>query len=65
MPMTKDKVAGHLLVGANEQGEIVINFDRAAVDAEGRGHIVFSVRQARNLARLLNRQARELERGKA
>lgn len=46
-----DKVEGYLEVGHNEKGEIVINHPDLKPDENGVGHIVFSVNQARNLAR--------------
>ena len=65
--MAKDKVSGHLEVGTNLQGEVIINFDcrqGIAVDNNGVGHIVFSVKQARNLAKLVYKKAREAEEAK-
>ena len=56
-----DKIEGFLEVGRNEQGEVVINHPDLKPDENGVGHIVFSVNQARNLARLLEKQAREAE----
>lgn len=56
--MPKDKVTGHLLVGTNGEGEVIINHPDIQVDADGAGHIVFSPRQARGLARLLLKCAR-------
>lgn len=57
-----DKVAGHLEVGTNEQGEVVVNHPDLQPDENGVGHIVFSPNQARNLAELLQRKASEAER---
>lgn len=54
-----DKVEGHLEVGHNERGEIVINHPDLKPDADGVGHIVFSVNQAEHLSALLLRHARE------
>lgn len=48
-----DKIEGFLEVGANDQGEVVINHPDLKPDANGVGHIVFSKDQARNLANLL------------
>ncbi len=48
-----DKVAGYLEVGRNESHEIVVNHPDLQPDANGVGHIVFSINQARNFARLL------------
>jgi hypothetical protein len=58
----KDKVSGQLGIGRN-RGEIVMNLDRDYVmpDGEVVGHIVFSARQARGLARLLNKHAKAAE----
>ena len=44
---------GILEVGTNGAGEVVINHPDLKPDADGVGHIVFSVEQARNLANLL------------
>ena len=56
-----DKIEGYLEVGCNEQDEIVVNHPDLKPDANGVGHIVFSVNQARNLADLLLKNAREAE----
>lgn len=48
---------GYLEVGVNDNCEIVINHPKLDVDANGVGHIVFSVEQARNLAALLEKCA--------
>ena len=48
-------------MGANDRGEVIINYRGFKVDKLGRGFIAFSPRQARNLARILNKQAREAE----
>jgi hypothetical protein len=56
-----DKIAGYLEVGRNERGEIVINHPALETDAQGVGHIVFSVNQARILAELLWKHAAEAE----
>lgn len=50
---------GTLEVGTNGEGEVVINHPDLKPDENGVGHIVFSVRQAENLARLLNEKAVE------
>ena len=55
--MKRDKVTGVLEVGTNGNGEVVINHPDLKPDKKGVGHIVFSPRQARNLARLLLKQA--------
>ena len=70
-----DKIEGFLEVGCNENGEIVINHPNLKPDENGVGHIVFSPRQARDLADLLFKHAakadsdirskREIERMKA
>jgi hypothetical protein len=57
-----DKVSGYLEVGSNGKGEVVINHPDLDVDENGCGHLVFSVEQARNLARILMKQADEAER---
>lgn len=49
-----DKIEGYLMVGTNEQGEVVVNLDR-----DRTGHIVFSPAQARTLAALLLKKAAE------
>jgi hypothetical protein len=55
----KDKIEGYLEVGITpDTHEVIINLDR---DRNGIGHIVFSPRQARMLARLLNKKARDAE----
>lgn len=56
-----DKVEGFLEVGCNDHHEIVINHPDLKPDENGVGHIVFSVNQARNLARLLNKNADEAD----
>lgn len=48
-------------VGTNGAGEVVINHPDLSPDADGVGHIVFSPAQARNLATLLVRKARDAE----
>lgn len=55
--MAMDKIEGYLEVGANEQGEVVINHPDLKPDENGVGHIVFSKNQARNLAKLLTKHA--------
>lgn len=57
----KDIVSGHLMVGTNGRGEVVINHGDLQPDENGIGHIVFSPRQARSLAQLLHRKASEAE----
>ena len=56
-----DRVKGYLEIGRNDQGEVIINHPDLKLDENGVGHIVFSINQARNLARLLEKQAREAE----
>lgn len=51
-----DKIEGYLEVGRNDKFEVVLNLDH---DRDGTGHIIFSPNQARNLARLLVKQANE------
>lgn len=53
----RDRVGGYLMVGVNDDGEVVINLDH-----DRTGHINFSPRQARQLAALLNKKASEAER---
>ena len=55
-----DKIAGYLEVG-RDGNEVVINHPDLQPDAKGRGHIVFSANQARNLAELLLKQANEID----
>jgi hypothetical protein len=52
-----DKIEGFLEVGRNENHEVVINHPDLKPDENGVGHIVFSPRQARNLANLLLKHA--------
>ena len=56
-----DKVKGFLEVGVNERREVVVNHPDLEVDEQGRGHIVFSPDQARNLARILLKQASQAD----
>jgi hypothetical protein len=56
-----EKVTGTLEVGTNGKGEVVINHPDLHPDADGVGHIVFSPRQARSLANLLNKKAVEAD----
>ncbi len=57
MPAYQDKIEGFLTVGRNEEHEVVINHPDLKPDADGVGHIVFSPRQARQLANLLLKHA--------
>ena len=57
-----DNVEGFLEVGCNDKDEIVINHPDLKPDENGVGHIVFSPRQARNLAQLLLQNAGKAER---
>lgn len=61
-----DKIAGHLEIGTNGKGEIVVNHPELQVDADGLGFIVFSPSQARAFAETMKRKAddadREIER---
>lgn len=52
-----EKAAGVLIVGCNEQHEVVINHPDLKPDVDGVGHIVFSPLQARGLADLLRKHA--------
>lgn len=56
-----DKITGTLEVGTNDHGEVVINHPDLQPDENGVGHIVFSPDQARNLARLLNTHAKQID----
>jgi hypothetical protein len=57
-----DGAKGFLLVGISEDGkEVVVNHPDLQPDANGVGHIVFSPRQARNLAHLLLSKADEID----
>ena len=55
----KDVDAGFLEVGRNDLFEVVVNHPQMATDENGVGHLVFSPRQARHLARLLTKHAAE------
>ncbi len=57
----KEKIEGYLEVGLNDNFEVVINYFAMTPDENGDGHIVFSPNQARALARILQKQAREAE----
>lgn len=54
-------VAGHLQVGTNGNGEVVVNHPDLKPDADGVGHIVFSPKQARILAAHLVKKSVEAE----
>jgi hypothetical protein len=54
-----DKVAGTLEIGTNGEGEVVVVHSDLKPDENGVGHIVFSVEQAHNFARLLSGKAHE------
>lgn len=54
-----DKIEGYLEVGLNEKDEIVINHPDLTPDANGVGHIVFSINQAQHLSHLLAVKADE------
>jgi len=56
--MVADKV---LEVGTTGKGEVVVNHPDLEPDRDGVGHIVFSAKQARNLARILNKMAKRAE----
>jgi hypothetical protein len=53
-----DLVAGHLMIGTNGKGEVVI---KLITDKNGVGHILFSPREARGLAQLLLKKADDAE----
>lgn len=57
-----EKIERFLEVGANENGEIVVNHPDLKPDANGVGHIVFSPSQARHLAESLTKHADQIER---
>lgn len=54
-----DKIEGFLEVGLNDRNEIVINHPDLKPDADGVGHIVFSINQAQHLSHLLAVKASE------
>lgn len=54
-------MSGFLEVGTNGVGEIVINHPDLKPDANGVGHIVFSVSEARSLASLLQLKSNEAQ----
>ncbi len=56
-----EKVTGHLEVGCNASGEVIINHPNIQPEANGAGHIVFSPNQARALGRLLFKKASEAD----
>lgn len=56
--MADDRV---LEVGTNGRREVVVNHPNLDVDDQGRGFIIFSPEQARNLAQLLMLKAAEAE----
>jgi len=58
--MMGDKIEGFLEVGT-KGGEVIVNHPDLKPDENGVGHIVFSPNQARNLATLLQKQARLAE----
>ena len=57
--MSVSKVGGYLQVGTNGRGEVVINHDDIDPDKDGKGHIIFTVDQALDLADLLIGKAYE------
>ena len=56
--------SGFLEIGTNGEGEVVVNHPDLKPDENGVGHIVFSVEEARNLARILNEKAIQAEKEK-
>jgi len=56
-----DCAGGYLYVGTTGSGEVVLNHPDIDPDKDGNGHIVFSPEQARRLAILLAKKAREAE----
>lgn len=60
-----EKVAGHLEVGTSGDGEVIVNHPKMQADAAGEGHVVFSPKQARELARILEHQADAAEQEQA
>jgi hypothetical protein len=59
MAAAPDKIAGYWEIGLNDALEVVINLGPMELDQNGIGHVVFSPRQARHLAKLLNKHARQ------
>lgn len=53
----KRRVQGTLEIGTTGEGEVIVTHPDIDPDEEGVGHIVFSPEQARNLARLLLKNA--------
>lgn len=53
------KIGGFLEVGVNDQHEIVINHPDLLPDANGVGHIVFSIGQAEEFVTVLQRKIAE------
>lgn len=58
--LPKDIISGYLEVG-RIGSEVVMNLTNQQFDEKGHGHIIFSARQARNLARLLLKHAKDAE----
>lgn len=56
-----DKISGHLEVGTDGHGQVIVNHSDIDPDKTGAGHIVFSVNQARGLAMTLLKKASEAE----
>jgi hypothetical protein len=54
-------IGGYLQVGRNESHEVVINMDVMEVDVDGYCFLVFSPKQARELAATLCQQSDEAE----
>lgn len=57
--MMDENAKGYLEVGINEKHEVVINHPDLKPDADGVGHIVFSISQAQHLSHLLAVKASE------
>ena len=56
-----DRIDGYLEVGTDGRGNVVLNHPTDHVDENGVGHIVFSSRQARELANSLLKKAEQAE----
>ena len=52
---------GQLLIGTNGRGEVVIEHPDIDADKDGVGHIIFSTKEARALARTLLKKTDEAE----
>ena len=59
LPPQKEVIAGHLEIGFDLQGNIVIDGGKQVVDADGNWHLILSQRQAMYLANLLTKKVYE------